>query len=336
LRRRSERIFEVTPMDADAANPPAGNLPTQGPAAPAAPRQPAVSRAALASLFWLSGNAPWLLRMLRPIAIHGCLAGSAAVRHGTAANARRLLGPGSTRAQQKRLAKNVVGHFFDFVIDVAAAARAAPAQLRARIDSVDGRERYLQQRKSGGGAIVVTAHLGSFEVGLAMLTEVEPHVHVVFKRDQLSGFESLRRALRKNLGVHEAAIDDGWDTWLALRDALAANHVVVMQADRALPGQRAQAVPMLGGHLRLPLGPITLAQLSVSPIIPVFAIKLPSGNCKLFAEAPIWVSADAPTIDGVHPALAELGRVIEKYVAAYPQQWLILSPAFVEDADAQA
>jgi lauroyl/myristoyl acyltransferase len=37
----------------------------------------------------------------------------------------------------------------------------------------------------------------------------------------------------------------------------------------------------------------------------------------------------------VHPALLQLGRVIEKFIAAYPQQWLILAPAFVEDAPPQ-
>lgn len=306
--------------------------PIAAPPPPAIAPMPRIARQALVILFWLARRCPRVLRRIRPIAVFLALAGSATVRRGTAANAARLLGPAASARQRRALARRVVGNFFDFVIDVAAAAASTPAALRARIESVHGREQYLLTRKAGGGAIVVTAHLGSFELGLAMLSQVERQVHVVFKRDRLNGFEDLRRWLRQNLGVHEAAIDDGWDTWLALRDALASDHVVVMQADRALPGQRAAAVPMFGAHLRLPLGPITLAQLSGSPIIPVFAIKTASGKSALYAEPAIWVDPNAPAIDGVHPAMLQLGRVIEKYLTAYPEQWLVLSPAFVEDA----
>ena len=205
-------------------------------------------------------------------------------------------------------------------------------QLRERIETIEGRDAYLEYRKQGRGAIILTAHMGSFEVGLAALADVEKNIHVVFKRDAMDGFEAVRRTLRANLGVQEAAIDDGWDTWMRLRDALEQNHVVVMQADRAMPGQKAQAVPMLYGHLMLPLGPLKLAQISGAPLVPVFTVRTPGGGCRLFAEAPIVVDPNAELINGIHPALLEVGRVIEKYIAAYPEQWLILDPAFVEDA----
>ena len=205
-------------------------------------------------------------------------------------------------------------------------------QLRANIESVHGHDAYVARRQAGGGAIVVTAHMGPFEVGLAALTDVEPHIHVVFKRDPMSGFEISRSTLRATLGVHEAPIDDGWDTWMRLRNALANNQVVVMQGDRAMPGQKSQAVPVLGGHLLLPLGPLKLAQLSGSPIIPVFTIRARSGRCRVFAEPAIEVNPDAKLVNGVHPALLQLGKVIEKFVAAYPEQWLVLDAAFVEDA----
>lgn len=206
------------------------------------------------------------------------------------------------------------------------------AELHGQIESVEGRDAYVAHRKTGGGAIIATAHMGSFEVGLAALVDVEPNIHVVFKRDVLDGFESIRRALRTTLGVKEAAIDDGWETWMRLRDALENDQVVVMQVDRAMPGQKAQAVPMLGGHVLLPLGPVRLAQISGSPIVPVFTVRTAAGRCRVFAEAPIHVDPDAVLIDGVHPALLQLGKAIEKYVAAYPEQWLVLNPAFVEDA----
>lgn len=303
--------------------------------APAA-RSPLFRRAAagfwLRAFFRLARNAEWILRILKRPAIWSTVRFSPKVRRAAFANARRILGRDISDARCESFAKAVVGSFFDFVVDVGRCSAMSASQLQSQIESVTGRDAYLAHRKQGGGAIIATAHMGSFEVGLAALTDVEPNIHVVFKRDALDGFESLRTALRKTLGVHEAPIDDGWDTWMGLREALAANHVVVMQADRAMPGQKAQAVPMLGGHVLLPIGPVKLAQISGSPIVPVFTVRTPAGRCRLFAEAPIRIDPDAPLIDGVHPALLQLGKVIEKYVAAYPEQWLVLDPAFAEDA----
>jgi lauroyl/myristoyl acyltransferase len=173
--------------------------------------------------------------------------------------------------------------------------------------------------------------MGSFEVGMAALRAYEPDIHVVFKRDAMNRFETIRRIFRDPLGVHEAPVDAGWETWVGLKDALASNHVVVMQGDRAMPGQRAQSVPILGGHIALPLGPIVLAQISESPIVPVFVVKMPSGRSQLFVEPAIRVDPEARLRDGVHPQLLEWGKVLEKFIAKYSEQWLFLDPAFVED-----
>jgi KDO2-lipid IV(A) lauroyltransferase len=225
----------------------------------------------------------------------------------------------------------VTANFYDFVVEVGRCGSMTIRQLAGQVESVHGHEEYLATRKAGGGAILLTAHMGSFEVGMAALREYERDIHVVFKRDAMSGFETIRRTLRDTLGVHEAPVDAGWDTWVALKDALEANHVVVMQGDRAMPGQKAQAVPILGGHLALPLGPIVLAQISGSPIVPVFVVRTPSGKCLLFVEPAIRVDPDAKPIDGVHPQLLGWGKVLEKFIAKYPEQWLFLDPAFVED-----
>ncbi len=225
-----------------------------------------------------------------------------------------------------------MGHFYDFIVDVGRSSRMDARELAERIEGVEGRDEYLALRRAGGGAIIVTAHMGSFEVGLAALAAVETNIHVVYKRDALDEFETIRQSLRRTLGIREAAIDDGWETWVRLRDALEQDHVVVMQADRAMPGQKAGSVPVLGGHLSLPLGPVKLAQISGSPIVPVFAVRTSSGQCRVFAEPAIVADVTAEPVDGVHPALRQIGRAIERFIAAYPEQWLVLAAAFEEDA----
>jgi len=280
------------------------------------------------ALFWLTGRAHWIARLLRrPVTwlVPRC---SRTVRNATFANARRILGPDLSAQQCMRFAQAVVARFYDFVLDIAGNARQTPSQLRQRIDWIEGREAYLARRRSGGGAVIITAHMGSFELGLAALAQIEPHIHVVFKRDPFSGFEQMRRQLRAVLGVREVAIDEGWHSWLKLRDALRDNQVVVLQADRALPGQKAQDVSVLHGHLRLPLGPLKLAQIAASPVFAVFTICTTPGRCRVFIEPPIEITAE----DQIAPAMQRIAQILAKFIRQYPDQWLVLWPAFVEDA----
>ena len=66
------------------------------------------------------------------------------------------------------------------------------AELLGRIRNVKGEAAYLELRKARAGAIVLTANMGSFEVGMAGLRQYEPKVHVLFRRDANNLFEQSR------------------------------------------------------------------------------------------------------------------------------------------------
>lgn len=297
---------------------------------PSPPERAPVGAAWLRPLFFLATRCPRLLRRLRPIVAHATYLVSPHVRRVTALNARRLLDRPTFLARH-RYARGVVGSFFDFVLDVAEARGRSPAELLARIARTEGVEGYLAARKMKRGAILVTAHMGSFEVGLSALRDVEPAVNVVFKRDAFAAFEQLRSSLRATLGVRELPIDDGWQTLMQMRAALEADEVLVMQGDRAFPGQRSQHVRVGRGTIALPVGPATLARLSGSPIVPVFTVRTAARTFDVFLLDPIWVDPHAPLVDGVEPALLKIASALERFLASWPEQWLVLEPAFAED-----
>ncbi|HEX8324543.1 MAG TPA: lysophospholipid acyltransferase family protein [Tepidisphaeraceae bacterium] len=281
--------------------------------------KPAAHDVWLRGLFALAGRAPWTLAALRPAVVRAAPRIAPAVGRHTRANARRIFDerpPGDFSC-------HVIGQFYDFVRDIGSAQHETAQQLCSHVVAVEGEPAYLATRAAGRGAVLVTAHMGSFEVGLAALRQKEPCVHVVFKRDTFGGFESLRRRVRATLGVHEAAIDDGLPVLMRLRDALRDNGVVVMQGDRAMPGQKSAVVPFLKGHLRLPLGPLKLAEAAGSPVVPVFTVREGPGRFRVWLE---------PAIDPTSPhALRQLADTIARFVRRYPTQWLVLHKAFVED-----
>jgi len=283
-------------------------------------------------LFWHTKHAPVLARRVKWFFLWFALENSKVIQRGSAINARRIFGPETTDKECRAYMYRVVSNFFDFIYDVGISLRLDRAGLLARIESVDGKPRYDQARKSKNGAIIATAHMGSFEAGAAALSEHEPRMHVVFKRDERGRFEQVRAELRQKLGVIEAPIDEGWTVWMRLRDALLNDEVVMVQIDRVMPGQKGSPVPFLHGHLLMPTGPLKLALATGSPIIPVFTTRTKAGKIRIHIEEPIYVRS----AEDVEPARSALARVLEKYVRAYPEQWLVLQPAFWEDTHGSA
>ena len=250
------------------------------------------------------------------------------MREATLCNARRLLPPTATETDHLVLARAIIGNFYDFICDVGRSVGQSRKQMLERIEATEGQENYFAARAHHKGAIVVTAHMGSFEVGMAALRQYESKLHVVFRRDAYGKFEQTRSELRKRLGVNEVCVDDGLSVWVRLRDALRNDEVVLVQGDRVMPGQRGRKMAFMGGHMMLPTGPAKLALASGAPIVPIFSIRRPDGMVRLFVETPIWVASD----DDIDKALATFAQILERYLRAYPDQWLMIQRAWCEDA----
>jgi phosphatidylinositol dimannoside acyltransferase len=293
----------------------------------------AIRRAA--ANFWLdfcffhARYAPWLLRHTQGFFLWWAWGFSRHIRVVTTTNAKWLLGKDSTRAQRKALAKRVIDNFVCFIIDIGCTSRMSRQQLEQQVAAIEGHEAYQRARDLKRGAIIATAHMGSFELGMTAMLKSEKNIHVVFQRDALQLFEQLRSEFRRRMGIHEAAVDEGWAVWLRLRDALQRDEVVAIQADRVMPGQKGIKVPFLGGHSLFPEGPAKLAAITGAPIIPIFTLRLPDGRVRICIEEAIEVSGTDDI--AIREAIAKLSQVVGKYVKAYPEQWLVLHRAWCED-----
>ena len=302
-----------------------------------------LSRVALRLFFACACSFPRVMRSVGSGLTWAAILASGCTRRNVGANLERIRGKSTGSWQRLRFAQTVLHSFYDFVLDLAILRDKDPDEIRRLVAEIRGEENYLAGRQAGKGAVIVTGHLGSFEVGLAALSKVEPVVHVVFKRDRFSAFEKLRSEFRRRMGIREAAIDDGWKSLMQMRDALSRNEVVVMQGDRAYPDQRWMKVAVGAGNLQLPVGPITLARIVGSPVVPIFTTRSNNGHTRdgngsgkrgsrerflVHILEPIYVADDDDAV-----AMSKVGRAIESMLREYPEQWLVLDRAFVEDEE---
>lgn len=98
---------------------------------------------------------------------------------------------------------------------------------------------------------------------------------------------------------------------------LAANEIVAMYADRRAP--RAVELPVLGGTVVFGVGPAALANLAGAALLPVFPLAEGRRGFRVVIEAPLPVAGGRAAAE---EALLAHAPVLERYVKAYPDQWL--------------
>lgn len=191
---------------------------------------------------------------------------------------------------------------------------------------VSGRERYNQLLASQRGAIVVGAHLGSFDalralanqdgraVNVLMYTRHAPRINAIFR--QLSPEGQIR--------VIEAG-PHCMDTVLRIRSCIERGEMVAMLGDRVEPSDRGRTcrVTLLGGAVEIPGTPYLLAALLGCPIFFMVALREKGGSYRVFAEVlseHVEVGRGERDKHTRELAAAYAGR-LEYYCLSAPTQW---------------
>jgi lauroyl/myristoyl acyltransferase len=202
----------------------------------------------------------------------------------------------------------------------------------ALLASHAGDERLVVASRDGKGAILLTAHVGNFELGALFLAQLGLKVAVVYVPDPSPVVERHRSDARRMLGVLGLPIDTSPFAFLPVRKALEENLCVAIQGDRDVSGT-GRKMPFFGRTASFPVGPFRLAQTSGAPIFPVFVLQEQDGRYRTVVEEAIRVP-NARGEDGeaaVIAALAHFVAIMERTIRAYPAQWYLFT-RFWDDA----
>jgi len=190
--------------------------------------------------------------------------------------------------------------------------------LSARV----GDERLVAAHREGRGAILLTAHVGNFELGGLFLAQLGLEVAAVYVPDPSPVIERHREEARRLLGVTGIAVDRSPFGFLPVFRALERNFCVAMQGDRDVSGT-GRAMPLFGKTASFPIGPFRIAQASGAPVFPVFVLQENDGRYRTVVEEPIRVphahgeAAHEAVLAGLTAFVAHLERTIR----AHPTQW---------------
>jgi KDO2-lipid IV(A) lauroyltransferase len=179
---------------------------------------------------------------------------------------------------------------------------------------------YFDQALSKGhGAIVLTAHLGNWELGGAVFS-VNAHplwaVALPHKDKRVNDFFDRQRQ-SKNLHV----IPLGQAVRACLR-ALKENKVIALVGDRDFT-KKGVTMDFFGKPTIFPEGPAVFSLQTKAPIIPGFMLRNPDDTFTLVFEKPIEFDASGDKDRDVAALISRYKGIYEDYIRKYPDQWFI-------------
>ena len=195
---------------------------------------------------------------------------------------------------------------------------------------VTGMENLEKALSSGRGIVLLASHLGNWELGSLKLSLDDRKIHVVYSPDSSSILESQRSFLRSAEGVQEVPLREGGFSSLRLLRVLQEGGIVALQGDR-LTFDSGIAVPFFGHEALLPKGPVKLALVSDSIVIPVFIPMTGYKSYEIIVEGPVFMETGESVTDELKTNLQKIIKILEKYIGRYPTQWFTFMPFWEDD-----
>jgi lauroyl/myristoyl acyltransferase len=185
---------------------------------------------------------------------------------------------------------------------------------------------FDRARADGRGLLLVTGHLGNYELGGGLLRVLfgAPVTAVVLPERDAS-VNALRREMRATLGIQTLEIGEAVDTVLRIRRVLEQNGIVALVADRPVGRDRVD-VEFFGRPTGFLRSPALIGYLTGAPLVPSFILRQEGGRYVGLALDPIRVEQSGDRDANVKAAMQAFARALEDQVRKYPHLWYQFYP----------
>jgi phosphatidylinositol dimannoside acyltransferase len=219
--------------------------------------------------------------------------------------------------------------FFNFAWTIADNVRFLETRVAPDWD-FEGIEHFEQLEAREGGAIILTAHMGSYDLGANLFAEISKRQIVMVRapevdpetREHEEKLHSRTKAEKLKVDFSTRASDLALD----LLHAVQRGEIVAIQGDRVTPGIATFDAVLFGKAARLPAGPFALAMAARVPIYPLFIVRMGRRRYRLVVAKPIEVVRTRNREEAFERAMAQWTRELERVIRPAWFQWFAFTP----------
>ncbi len=183
----------------------------------------------------------------------------------------------------------------------------------------EGEENLREMVKQNKGGLLLSAHIGNWEIAGHLLQRLGADMHIVMYDGEQQQIKDYLETITEKHSARIILIKDDLSHIYAIQEALDKNSFVCMHADRFLEGNKTLTGVLLNQAASFPAGPFLLAHTFQSPVSFVFAMKDRSFDYHFYASpAKIYAGNKESSIEEM---LRDYCSAMEKTILKYPLQW---------------
>ena len=234
------------------------------------------------------------------------------------ANLAQLL-PDASDRERARLAGAIFRNYARYLVDYGRFRWAPRDGFDAVIAALEGGANLQVALKPDRGVILVTGHIGNWELGALFFGHRGVKVNVVTLPDGSRQIDAIRDRYRGQYSIRTIVLDGSPFASVEMMSALKRGEIVAMLVDR-WAGVGGVPATFLGRVQHLPRGPFALSRTTGAPILPAYVVR-DGPSYRGIVEAPFVVEDD-----DFGAYAARLCRTLEGVIRRYPEQWYHFVP----------
>ena len=225
---------------------------------------------------------------------------------------------GVSEGEAEKLARRQFFEYGRHTIDV---WKLRSEALVPRVTTLDDDARVLQRvRRNGRGFLLVTGHVGNWEMGAVTLRAHNLVPAVVGQPELDANVQEMRQQLRERLGVESIDIGSSMSTAFKVRRAIDGGRAVALLVDRAYPEDEV-SVPFFGRPTPFLRSPALLARFCGCEILPGFFLRHADGSYFNVWGEPLSADATLSPDDDAARVMSRVAADLERVIRLHPTQW---------------
>jgi predicted LPLAT superfamily acyltransferase len=185
----------------------------------------------------------------------------------------------------------------------------------------DGIENLEEIASLKQGGILLSGHVGNWEIASQMLEELKVKVNVVMFDGEHQQIKNYMEKVISDRSFNIIVVRDNFSHVYEIGEALQKNEWVCMHADRFVKETKTISKHFLKSPARFPSGPFSIAATFKVPVSFVFAFKETKSHYHFYASKYLQYNSSVSKSIFVEKLTDNFVSTLEKRLLTYPDQW---------------
>lgn len=181
----------------------------------------------------------------------------------------------------------------------------------------DGVEKIQETVDNGAGAVLISAHVGNFEISEYFFDDVDDNLvtNIVTTDLEKKKIKEFLQKLSLESRMKYILIKEDMSHIFQFNEALGKNEIICLTGDRYMPGSKYLEYEFLGEKARFPAGPFLIGSRLKVPVLFVYVMKESATHYHLYARTATVEHRNEKAL------LESYVKSISSIVDKYPYQW---------------